>query len=108
MAMCRRIKIVRTNKIELNYKKAELIILRLTNPDGTPANSVFLLGNVERVKQKLFYIGKYSFIQTDLGEKYGAMLPRSSYRIDIANPKIKTLCKDLKIRKVVILRFNTF
>jgi hypothetical protein len=106
--MCRRIKIIRTNTIEINYKKPELIIMRLTKSDGTPANSVFLLGNVEKVKRKLFCISQPFYIQSDLGKKYGAEPTRHPHRIDVTNPNIKGICKDLKIRKVVIVRFNTF
>lgn len=106
--MCRRIKIIRTNTIEINKKKAELVIFRLTKVDGTPANSVFILGNLVKAKHKLFYSSEHIIIQTDLGEKYGATLPRNRDRIDIAHPNLKALCKDLKIRKIVIVRFKTF
>lgn len=106
--MCRRIKIVRSNTIDINYKRAELVIMRLTKSDGTPANSVFLLGNIEKVKHKLFCISNPFYIQSDLGKKYGAEPTRHPNRIDIAKPNLKSICKDLKIRKIVIVRLKTF
>ena len=106
--MCRRIKIKRVQCLDINRKKTQLAVFRLTLPDGSPFNYVWIFGNTEKAKQKLFYLGKTGFVQTDLGIKYGAKAPTVSYRIEISNPDLKGLCRDFKIRSILIIRFNTY
>lgn len=106
--MCRRIKIKRVERLEINKKKTEIVVFRLTRPDGTPYNYVWIFGNTEKAISKLFYITSSGFVNTDLGEKYGAKFPTVSYRVELTKPQLKALCKDLKIRSILIIRFNTY
>lgn len=106
--MCRRIKIKRVQELEIKKRKTHIVVFRLTRPDETPCNYVWIFGNIEKVKSKLFYITPSGFIQTDLGKKYSAKLPTVSYRIEISSSNLKALCKDLKIRSILMIRFNTY
>ena len=106
--MCRRVKIKRVERLEINKKRTELVVFRLTRPDGSPLNYVWIFGNIEKAKNKLFHLSETGFVKTDIGRKYSAKFPTVSYRIEIDNPNLKALCKDFKIRTILIIRFNTY
>ena len=101
--MCSRLTIIRKNEIEPNPKKPELIIRRLIHPHGRPKVHYWIYGQFPRMISKLFYLGKFSFVRNPLGDKYNAVIKATTRKIEILNPDLHGLCRDLKIRTIRIV-----
>jgi len=73
--MCRRIKMQRVEQLGVKTKEAHLAVFRLTRPDRTSVNYVWIFGSIEKQKKKLFCLGSSRFIKTHLARKYSAKFP---------------------------------
>lgn len=100
--MCRRIEVFRDNKIGIPGRP-EIIIRRELLLDASPFVTVWIFGEINRIRKKFFYLGKKSFVRTQLGDKYDAQLTGRSFMITIGKPDLHGLCRDLKIRRIRII-----
>jgi hypothetical protein len=105
--MCRKIQIIKSNHLPSPGTRPQLIIRKRIRCDGTPDNVVWIYGNLMKASLKLFYVGATCWINTRLGEEYGAMLAGLENRYVITKPNnLKRLCRKLGIRQIIIIQFR--
>lgn len=101
--MCNRIEIIKDNKPKTIPKRPEIIIHRELSPEDKPVTTIWVFGEINRVRKKLFTLTSCGFARTKTGDKYEANLTGWSYRIEIGKPDLHSLCRDLKIRTIRII-----
>jgi hypothetical protein len=106
--MCNKIKIERVAKFHPNDKKVQLVVFRLTKRDNRPYNFVWIMGNIDKVRYKLFAFGDRQIERTCFGIMYNAQYATDKTRIEVSTTKLRQLCRDLHIKSIVIVRFNIF
>lgn len=106
--MCNKINIQKLATFTPDANKLQLVVFRLTKVDSTPYNFVWIMGNIDKVKHKLFAWNGTQFERTYFGTIYNATLPKDNTRIEVNTTKLSALCRDLNIDSLVIVRFQLY
>lgn len=85
----------------LDMNALQLVIIRRRLPNGTPYNTVWLMGRQDRVLPKFF--DPFGNL-TSLGIKYAVQLRTFNYSIIIRrHANLRYLCRKCGIRKVIVM-----
>lgn len=99
-----KIPIVKQSTFHFDHDILQLVIIRRRLRNGTPFNTVWLIGPHRQTLHKLYH---WSGEPNRFGKRYNILMRTFDYWIDIRNPhNLNRLCRKCKVQQVILIQMD--